>query len=61
MQLVTMKCPACAAMVNFDNDQPTFKCEYCKNQISIIKPVTVSEIVAGLSGVRRVRRLGHGL
>ncbi len=49
MQLVTMKCPACAASVNYDNSQSTFKCSYCQNQISIIKPITVTDIVKGLN------------
>lgn len=44
-----MKCPACAANVNFDNNQTTFKCDYCQNTISIIKPITVSNVVQGLN------------
>lgn len=44
-----MKCPACAASVNFDNNKSSFKCDYCQNQISIIKPISVNNVVPGLN------------
>lgn len=42
MELQILKCPACAASVNVDSNQSTFTCEYCKNTINIIKPVSIS-------------------
>lgn len=49
MQLITMKCPACAANVSVDNDKSFFKCEYCRNQISIIKPTQINSFVESLN------------
>ena len=49
MHLITMKCPACAANVSVDNDNTFFKCEYCQNQISIIKPTNINTTVESLN------------
>ena len=48
MILQTLKCPACAATVNVNGEQATFTCEYCKNTINIIKPISANPIVDGL-------------
>ncbi len=41
MQLSTLKCPACGASVSVEEGSTKFKCEYCSNTISIIKPVAI--------------------
>lgn len=49
MNLITMKCPACAANLTVDNNNSFFKCEYCKSQIGIIKPIHVSSDSSSLN------------
>lgn len=44
-----MKCPACDANVSVDNELQSFKCDYCQNQISILKPTSINTIVESLN------------
>ena len=53
MHLSTLRCPACGATLNVDMSQSQFKCEFCQNTINLIKPVTSSGIVEGLSEIEQ--------
>lgn len=54
MQLSTMKCPACGASVSVQEGETQFQCEYCKNSISIIKPVAIeNKFIEGLSEMQK--------
>jgi tetratricopeptide (TPR) repeat protein len=45
MKLTLMKCPACGASVNADTSNNSFKCDYCGNTVSIIKPIEISNSI----------------
>jgi hypothetical protein len=53
MKLTTLKCPACAAVLNIDESQTVYKCEYCQNKINIIKPIKINDIVDGLNDMEQ--------
>lgn len=42
MELRAIKCPACGAGVNIDNNDEYFKCNYCQNQLKVIRSINIS-------------------
>jgi tetratricopeptide (TPR) repeat protein len=55
MQAVALRCPACGAALSFQESADRLICEFCRNNILIIRPLSANSIIAGLTAAEQMK------
>ncbi len=55
MQAAALRCPACGAALKVEDGQTHLICEFCENDICIIRPLTATGIIEGLGEIEQMK------